>query len=296
MKRALISGISGQDGSYLAELLISKGYEVQGLPREAVEMRRAVSAFVPDEVYNLGGVTDLKTAYAEPDMTWRANYEYVAALLEASLKANPSVRFLQASSSEIFLPSPTPLNEESPRDWNTENPYAKAKLAVDRDLIVRSRNAGAFCCSAILFNHESPRRSEKSVLRKICRTFAKIKLGLATSLQIGNVEVSRDWGYAPDYVEAMWRMLQKDMPEDFVLATGQLHTVREAIDIAARYAGIDSSGIIETVPEYYRPAEQYPKVGDNRKANALLGWKPTVDLRSMIELMVQSDLDELSKA
>ncbi|MSR85700.1 GDP-mannose 4,6-dehydratase [Candidatus Uhrbacteria bacterium] len=306
MKRALITGIGGQDGSYLSELLLAKGYEVFGLRKEDWgSLQKIVKESAPDEVYNLGGVTDLKTAYAEPEMTWKVNYESVGILLDECLKVNPKVRFLQASSSEIFLPSDVPLNEESPRDWDTKNPYAKAKMTADRDFITRYREEkNVFACSAFLFNHDSPRRSEKkSVLRKIARAFVRIHQGSQSSLSIGNVELSRDWGFAGDYVGAMWQILQADEPDDFVIATGKLHMVREAIDIAAHAVKIDlvwqgegmqtfacdRSGrrIVEIAEEFYRPAERYPKVGDSRKAEKVLGWKPTVDFRSLIEMMVR---------
>ncbi len=315
MKKALITGIAGQDGSYLAELLLAKGYEVFGLVKQGSDVRyvpkavnilsgdladfdslkAAVKQCVPDEVYNLAGVTDLKTAYAEPEMTWKINYESVGVLLEASLAVNPRVRFLQASSSEIFVPSSFPLNEDSPRDWDTKNPYAIAKMSADRDFIVGSRDKhGAYACSAFLFNHESPRRPEAAIIKKITRTLAKIKLGLASRLTIGNVDASRDWGFAGDYVEAMWKMLQLDAPQDFVIASGKLHTVRDAIMIVAKMLGLEFDKIVEVSPEFYRPTEPNPKVGDITKAEKILGWKPTVDFRSLIEMMVKSDLVELA--
>ncbi|MDO8618069.1 MAG: GDP-mannose 4,6-dehydratase [Candidatus Uhrbacteria bacterium] len=315
MKKALITGVAGQDGSYLAEFLLAKGYEVFGLvkPRSDVRyvpkevntlsgdladfdsLKIAVKQSTPDEVYNLAGVTDLKTAYAEPEMTWKINYESVGVLFEASLAVNPHVRFLQASSSEIFVPSSSPLNEDSPRDWETKNPYAIAKMSADRDFIVGSRDKqGAYACSAFLFNHESPRRPEAAIIKKITRTLAKIKLGLASRLTIGNVDASRDWGFAGDYVEAMWKMLQLDAPQDFVIASGKLHTVRDAITIAAQALGLEFNKIIEVSPEFYRPTEPNPKVGDITKAEKILGWTPKTDFRSLIEMMVREDLEEFS--
>ncbi len=330
MKKALITGVAGQDGSYLAELLVGKGYDVFGLVQQRMDrsyvpaavhtlfgdltdsesLKVAVQAAVPDEVYNLAGVTDLKTAYAKPEMTWKINYESVGVLLDASLKINPHVRFFQASSAEIFLPSPFPLNEESSRDWDTKNPYAIAKMSADRDFIVGSREKReAFACSAFLFNHESPRRSAAFVTRKITRTLAKVELGLASCLSIGNIEMSRDWGFAGDYVAAMWKMLQLDTPQDFVIATGKLHTVRDAINIAAQTLGlelvwhgegmqtyaVDSAGkkIVEVEPELYRPIATSPKVGNICKAEKIMDWKPTVDFRALVEMMIKSDLAEL---
>ena len=315
MKRALITGISGQDGSYLADLLLSKGYEVFGLARagsstknvpEGVNvltgdledhnsLKVAVIKSRPDEVYNLGGITDLKTAYESPERTRAVNYCAVGMLLEAALKVNKNVRFLQASSSEIFLPSAEPLKEDSPRDWETKNPYAWAKMMADRDFIQTQRkNNGVFCCSAILFSHESPRRSEKSVIRKITRTLVKIKLGLAAELSVGNIELKRDWGFAGDYVLAMWRMLQSGEPEDFVVATGQVHRVREVIDQAADWLDLDPKLVIKIAPEFYRPSEPHPKVGDIRRAEQILHWKPKVSFEALIEMMVKTDLAELT--
>ncbi len=326
MNKALITGVAGQDGAYLAELLVGKGYDVFGLVKQGTDLKyvpeavhvlhgdltdndslkAAVEKSSPDEVYNLAGVTDLKTAYASPDMTWKINNESVGVLLDAALKINPHVRFLQASSSEIFVPSPSPLHEDSPRDWETKNPYAIAKMSADRDFIVRSRDTQhAFACSAFLFNHESPRRTEVAVTRKITRTLVKIKLGLASCLAIGNVDASRDWGFAGDYVEAMWKMLQLDAPQDFVIASGTLYTVRdvinltaEALDLAltwhgegvATYATDDMGNkIVEVAPEFYRPTKPNPKVGDSSKAKRLLGWTPKVDFRSLVEMMVKAE-------
>jgi GDPmannose 4,6-dehydratase len=332
MKRALITGITGQDGSYLAELLVSKGYEVFGLsrassdlarvPREAMcvsgdladhqSIRRIVSQVRPDEVYHLGGVTDLKTAFSDPAATMQLNYESVGVLLDACVRINPAVRFLQASSSEVFLPSPQPLNELSPRDWGTGNPYAAAKMLVDRDLIAGyRRDKSVFACSAFLFNHDSPRRSEQSALRKITRTLASIRQGMATSLVIGNVESRRDWGYAKEYVEAMWKMLQVDIPEDLVLASGILSRVREAVDVAAKFHGMelswhgegtdafasDQSGrrIVVVSPELYRPAEGLPRLGDISKAGRIIGWRPATDFRSLVEMMAREDHQDLTR-
>lgn len=330
MKKALITGVAGQDGSYLAEFLFAKGYEVFGLVQQGSDLKYvptavkilngdladsdslkvAVNASAPDEVYNLAGVTDLKVAYAFPEMTWKINYESVGVLLDACLKVNPRARFLQASSSEIFLPYSSPLNEDSTRDWETKNPYAIAKLSADRDFIQAARKEkNAFACSAFLFNHESPRRSEASVIKKITCTLAKIKLGLASCLSVGNVESSRDWGFAGDYVEAMWKMLQLEAPQDLVIATGKLHKVRDAINIAAQTLGlelmwrgegvqtyaVDGAGnkIVEVMSKFYKPMEQYPKVGDASNAEKILDWNPKVGFPALVELMVKSDFADL---
>ncbi len=298
-RRALITGRKGQDGSYLADLLEAEGMEVIGLDLpeadlgDAEAVRRIVTETKPDEVYNFGGITDLKTAYADPERTRRINYAAVGVLLDAALAANPSVRFLQASSSEIFVPSAEPLDESSPRDWQSTNPYARAKMEADRDFVQAAREKGAFACSAILFNHESPRRSERSALRKICRTLVRMKLGQADVLPIGNVDMSRDWGYAGDYVAAMRAMLRMEKPQDLVIATGELHTVREAIDIAARELGIEPR--LEVMPELFRPAEAHPKVGNAAKARQVLQWAPTIGFEALIRNMVRADLAALSR-
>jgi len=324
-KKALITGIAGQDGSYLAELLLSKGYHVFGLVQEGGDMRyvpqgakvtygdlrdpQSLTALVaesqPDEVYNLAGITDLKTAYEQPELAMKVNYESVGVLLNESIKINPHVHFLQASSSEIFIPSETPLNEDSPRDWDTTNPYAKSKMMVDRDIILRARKENnSFACSAILFNHESPRRAEASVLRKITRTLVNITRGEEECLNIGNIALRRDWGFAPDYVSAMWSMLQTEVPEDLVLATGQTHSVQEAINLTAELLNLtlswqgegreahayDSGGrkIVAVDQSFYRPTEAYPKVGDSRKAQRIIGWKAQTSFPILIRSMLDA--------
>jgi len=332
MKRALVTGVAGQDGTYLAELLVQKNYKVFGVARSGSELARVpqevqcvqcdladhrliravVNEVRPDEAYHLAGITDLKTAFSDPAATMRINRDSVGVLLDACVQANPEVRFLQASSSEVFLPSPQPLNELSPRDWGTGNPYAAAKMLADRDFIAeyREKKAG-FACSAFLFNHESPRRSERSALRKITRTLAGIRRGVATSLVMGNIELSRDWGYAKEYVDAMWRMLQIDSPNDLVIASGVLSRVKDAIDIAAEELGLDLawqgegmdafacdlSGrrIVTISPDLYKPAELWPKVGDISKARRLIGWHPATDFRSLIQMMVREDLQDILK-
>ncbi len=329
-KKALITGISGQDGHYLSELLLAKGYAVFGLARTTANLqhvssgvkmlvgdledhdslRSAVRKIVPDEVYNLAGIADLKTAYAFPEKTLELNCRSVGVLLNESLAVNPSVRFLQASSSEIFLPSPTSLNEKSLRYWNTDNPYAKAKMLADRDVIEAARSTrGTFACSAILFNHESPYRPEKYVTRKIARNLVKIKFGMEECMYLGNLDTRRDWGFAGDFVEAMWRMLQLDTPEDFIVATGKIHSIRDVvalvcgilkIDISWEGEGVesvvrDATGkvIVRVDPVFYKPDEQYPKFGNIEKAEKLIGWKPKVDFDTLIKMMVERDLAEL---
>lgn len=328
-KRALVTGISGQDGHYLSGLLLGKGYTVFGLARadadlihvpvgvailegdleDHISLRAAVEKARPDEVYNLAGVSDLQTAFTFPEKTLQVNYESVGVLLEESLGVNSAVRFLQASSSEVFVPSAEALDENSPRDWNTANPYAKAKMMADRDFIETTRSAGAFACSAILFNHESPLRKEKYVTRKITRTLAKIKLGREECLVLGTVESRRDWGFAGDFAEAMVRMATRDTPEDLIIATGILHSIRDVIEIACRALeielawkgegqnayGMDASGktFVRVDPALYKPVEQYPKFGNIEKAEKLMGWKPKVDFNTLIRMMVERDLAEL---
>ena len=330
MKKALVTGISGQDGSYLADLLLSKGYQVFGLARTGSSLKNVPEGVVvltgdledynslkvaiiksrPDEVYNLGGVSDHKTALAFPEKTLDLNYRSVGVLLNEALKINKDVRFLQASSSDVFLSSKHPLNEDSARDWKTKNPYAQAKMMADRDFIAGLREKGnVFACSAILFTHESPRRSEKGVGRKIVRTLTKIKLGREKCLQVGNLEMCRDWGFAGDYVSAMWRMLQLDKPEDLVIATGKIHSIKDWISIVTKILDIRliwhgervgayavdeaNNKIVEVVSDFYKPTDRYFKVGDIRKAERVIRWKPKVNFEELVEMMVKFDLAEL---
>ena len=329
MKRALITGIAGQDGSYMAELLLAGDYHVFGLVQPSSDERyipegakivygdltdvqsikTLITESMPDEVYNFAGITDLKTAFADPVRTMKINYESVETLIEETMQANSKARFLQASSSEIFLPSPNPLAEDSPRDWETENPYARAKMMADRDFVALARERGGrFACSAILFNHESPRRPEASVLRKITSTLAAIARGKEERLRIGNVTMKRDWGFAPDYVRAMHAMLQREEPEDFIIATGQLHSVQETIVAAAGVLGItltwrgegmgicayDDTGkrVVEVDPAFYKAAEPFPKVGDVHKAAQTIGWEPETSFDSLIQILVDSQTEQ----
>ena len=332
VKKALITGITGQDGSYMADLLISKGYKVFGLakadsnqkfvPKEATvfygnlgdhnSFKKALEQSVPDEIYNLAGISDLKTAYLDPDKTMEINYQSVGILINEALNINNNVRFLQASSSEIFVPVDIPLDEDSPRDFETKNPYAKAKMLADRDFIHKLREErNVFACSAILFTHDSPRRSEKGAMRRFIRTLVKIKLGIETCLSLGNIDMKRDWGFSGDYAEAMWMMLQIDHPEDLVIASGEIHSVKYIIDVASQLLdmkliwhgeGINAfatdgfgNTIVRSVPEFYKPAEKYCKVGDISKAKSVIGFKPRVSFEKLIRMMVEFDLMELKK-
>ena len=326
-KTALITGVNGQDGYYLAELLLKKGYKVFGLVKNKNDnfghvskgvvvlygdlgnigsLKSIVSRSNPDEVYNLAGISDLKTAFQFPRETMKINFKAVCRFLDECLKTNPKVRFLQASSSEIFKQSSKLLNEKSIRNWQTDNPYARAKMEADKYIENVRKNKNAFVCSAILFNHESPRRSVKFVTRKITLTLVKIKLGLAECLELGNLESKRDWGFAGDYVEAMWKMLQSGKPEDFVIATGEAHSIKEFINVACdvlsikiswrgkgiKTGGVDKNGrvIVKINPDFYRPTERYNKVGDTTKAKKILKWKPKTSFRQLVKMMVREDL------
>ncbi len=290
------------------ERFVPRGAEItHGDLADAECVKALVAQSMPDEVYNLGGITDLKTAFATPEATMKINYESVGVLLAESMGVNPNARFLQASSSEVFLPSPTPLNEESLRDWETKNPYAKAKMMADRDFILSAReNNNSFACSAILFNHESPRRFGSSALRKITHTLVAITRGEETCLRIGNVTLRRDWGFAGDYVSAFWSMLQTKIPEDLVIATGETHSVQDAITATAKVLGMtlfwhgegdntcafDTAGnkVVEVALDFYKPAERYPKVGNIGKAKQVIGWEPQTNFSSIITTMVNSAL------
>jgi GDPmannose 4,6-dehydratase len=326
MKKALITGVSGQDGSYMAELLLSKGYQVFGTIRvggnkgytplgvnvlevdflDQSSIKEAIGVSNPDEVYNFAGISDLKTAYEHPDLTLKINHIAVDILLKESLCVNSKVRFLQASSSEVFSPSEIPINENFPRDMYTKNPYARAKLLTDIDVIQHNRDSkGTFSCSAFLFNHDSIRR-DKGVLKKIAKALVDIKHGKDEVLKVGNLDAKRDWGAAEDYVGAMWRMLQQDRPEDLVLASGELHSVRDFINKACQILGFDivwqgeglnefatdgqGKKIIEVVGEFYRPQAGYPKVGDISKAKSHIYWEPSRSFDELTTVMIGSML------
>lgn len=336
-KRALITGITGQDGSYLVELLADKGYEVYGLMRRVStdplmriedlhlqnkvkliygSMRdlgaisRALDIARPHEIYNLAAQSHVKVSFDCPDETWDTNYFGVGRLVVEAMARNPKVRIYQASTSEMFGATNPPQNEKSP--FHPVSPYAEAKLRAHMDYVVGYRERfGLFICSGILFNHESPRRGKHFVTRKITHSLAKIQLGLQDELRLGNLDVRRDWGYAKDYVEAMWKMLQRDKPEDFVIATGEYHTVREFVNEAACVLGMElvwsGSGakevakdgrgkvIIRIDPELYRPHETNDFLGDASKAAMLLGWKPKVTFKELVRIMVEADRQALRR-
>ena len=319
-RRALITGITGQDGSYLAELLLEKGYEVFGMTRRAstenverighltdritlvqgdlLDPHSLVSALrtaEPHEVYNLAAQSFVPTSWNQPVLTAEFTGVGVTRVLEAIRSVDPQIRFYQASSSEMYgKVREVPQTEETP--FHPRSPYGVAK-AYGHYITVNYRESfGLFAVSGILFNHESPRRGLEFVTRKISDGVARIKLGLADELTLGNLDAERDWGYAGDYVDAMWRMLQQDEPTDYVVATGEPNSVRTFADIAFAHAGLDPEPYVKTDPEFLRPAEVDQLVGDPAKARSELAWEPTHSFRDLVEMMVDADLARLSVA
>ena len=317
MQRALITGITGQDGSYLAELLLEKGYEVHGMVRRSstenferiahltdrialvqadlldpTSLVEALEEASPTEVYNLGAQSFVPTSWRQPVLTAEFTAVGVTRLLEAIRRVDPGVRFYQASSSEMFgKVREVPQSEQTP--FYPRSPYGVAK-AYGHFITVNYRESyGLHAVSGILFNHESPRRGLEFVTRKISDGVARIKLGFADELRLGNLDAQRDWGYAGDYVEGMWLMLQQDEPEDFVLATGEPHSIREFAEAAFAHAGLDYEQYVKTDPEFLRPAEVDHLVGDASKAREKLGWETRVTFRGLVEMMVDADLERL---
>jgi GDPmannose 4,6-dehydratase len=319
VKRALITGVTGQDGSYLAELLLGKGYEVHGVIRrsssfnterldavyqdphlpdvrlrlaygdldDASSLNHILKTVQPDEIYNLGAQSHVRVSFDIPEYTAATVAIGTLRLLEALRELGPRCRLYQASSSEMFGSSPAPQSETTP--FRPRSPYACAKVFAHH-LCQNYRDAyGLFICCGILFNHESPRRGIPFVTRKITRAAARIKHGLDSKLYLGNLEARRDWGFAADYVEAMWRMLQQDRPDDYVVATGESHTVRDVLDVAFGAVGLDWRPHVEIDPRYYRPTEVDHLLGDASRARERLGWQPRVRFRELIEMMVRSD-------
>jgi len=322
-KKALITGITGQDGSYLAEFLLAKGYEVHGLIRRSstFNTRRIDHLYVdphdpgarfflhygdlsdsgqighliynlqPEEIYHLAAQSHVRVSFDMPEYTGDVTGLGVTRLLEAIRRSGIATRFYQASSSELFGSAPPPQQEETP--MLPRSPYAVAKLYAYW-MVRNYREAyGLFAVNGILFNHESPRRGETFVTRKITRALARIKLGLQRKLYLGNLEARRDWGYAPDFVEVMWLMLQQDTPEDYVIATGEAHSVREFLDEAFSYAGLDWRDYVEIDSRYFRPTEVDFLLGDASKARRRLGWQPRVNFQELVRLMVDADLQAL---
>jgi GDPmannose 4,6-dehydratase len=319
MRRALITGITGQDGSYLADLLLEKGYEVHGMVRRAstekferiehlrdrvtlhqgdlLDQRSLVDtlrAAEPDEVYNLAAMSFVAVSWIQPTLTAEFTGVGVTRILEALREVCPQARFYQASSSEMFgKVRETPQNEATP--FYPRSPYGVAK-AYGHFITVNYRESyDLFLCSGILFNHESPRRGLEFVTRKITWHAAAIKLGLRATLALGNLDAKRDWGYAPDYVEAMWRMLQRDEPEDYVIATGETHSVRRCVEIAFDHVDLEWEPRVVIDDAFKRPAEVDLLVGDASKARDQLGWTPGTSFEEMIRLMVDADLRRLER-
>ncbi len=326
MKKALITGITGQDGSYLAELLLSKGYEVHGLIRRAstfnteridplyrdphdsgarlflhhgdlsdgTGLRRILDQVVPDEVYNLGAQSHVRVSFDQPEYTADVVAMGTLRLLEAlrdHMRARKAaVRVYQAGSSEMFGAAAPPQSEKTP--FHPRSPYAASKVAAHWYAINYREAYGMFVSNGILFNHESPRRGETFVTRKITRALARISLRMQDKLYLGNLDAKRDWGFAGDYVEAMWRMLQHDRPDDFVVATGETYSVRQFLDIAARRLGLDWQKVVEIDKRYFRPSEVDVLLGDPSKIQATLGWKPKVGFEALVGMMVDSDLEQ----
>jgi GDPmannose 4,6-dehydratase len=325
MKRALVTGITGQDGSYLAQLLIGKGYEVHGVVRRAstfnterlehlyrdphdpearlflhygdvadgTGLRRILERVRPDEVYNLAAQSHVRVSFDQPEYTADAVGTGTLRLLEAlrdfcALSGN-AVRFYQASSSEMFGSAPPPQNEST--TFHPRSPYAVSKVAAHWFAVNYREAYGMFVSSGILFNHESPRRGETFVSRKITRAAARIKIGLQERLYLGNLDARRDWGFAGDYVEAMWLMLQRDRPDDYVVATGESHSVRDLVQEAFAHVELDWNKFVSVDPRYFRPSEVDHLCGDARKAEEELGWTPRVRFSKLVGMMVEHDLE-----
>ncbi|MEJ5199265.1 MAG: GDP-mannose 4,6-dehydratase [Anaerolineae bacterium] len=320
MPKALITGITGQDGSYLAEFLLERGYEVVGMVRrtsttnfdrirdfqdritivqgdllDQVSLINLLQEHRPDEVYNLAAQSFVPTSFTQPVLTGEFTALGVTRLLDAIRIVDRSIRFYQASSSEMFgKVQEVPQRETTP--FYPRSPYGAAKVYGHWITVNYRESYGLFACSGILFNHESPRRGLEFVTRKISHGVARIKLGLANELRLGNLEARRDWGYAPDYVRAMWLMLQQDRPDDYVVATGETHSVREFCQEAFDYVGLDWEKYVVVDPKFYRPAEVDLLVGDASKAKRVLHWEPTVTFQQLVRIMVDADLVTLQQA
>lgn len=342
MKKALITGITGQDGSYLAELLLEKGYEVHGIVRrsstfntsridhifqdpheshkrlilhfgdlsDSSNLSRLIESIKPDEIYNLGAQSHVRVSFDMPEYTGDVVALGTLRILDAIRESGVKTKFYQASSSEMFgLVQQVPQTEETP--FHPRSPYGVAKVYGYWITKNYRESYGLFACNGILFNHESPRRGETFVTRKVTRGLSRIKLGLDEVLYMGNLDAKRDWGYAKDYVEGMWMMLQQEKPNDYVLATNETHTVREFIEVAANHLGFDlewkgkntdeigidrktGKTIIKIDPAYFRPAEVDLLIGDPSKAQRIMGWKPKVKFKELTEMMTDADFEKES--
>jgi GDPmannose 4,6-dehydratase len=320
MKKALITGVTGQDGSYLAELLLGKGYEVHGIIRrsssfnteridhlykdphepggrlflhygdltDGAGLRQILADTQPDEIYNLGAQSHVRVSFDQPVYTAQVDAVGTVRLLQAIHDANSEARFYQASSSEMFgNVREIPQKETTP--FHPRSPYGCAKVYSFWQTVNYRESYGMFCCNGILFNHESPRRGETFVTRKITRAAGRIKEGLQDKLYLGNLDAERDWGFAGDYVAAMWLMLQQDKPDDYVIATGQTHSVREFLDLAFDRVGLDWKKYVDVDTRYLRPAEIDVLQGDASKARRVLGWKPKVSFEELVATMIDAD-------
>jgi GDPmannose 4,6-dehydratase len=319
-KRAIITGITGQDGSYLAELLLEKGYEVFGVVRRSsapnlwriehlldrIHLRpgdlldqlsivRLIQSVKPHEFYNLGAMSFVPASWDQPMLTAEYNSQGVTRVLESIRQVDPKIRLYQASSSEMFgKVREVPQTELTP--FYPRSPYGVSKVFGHYITVNYRESYGLFACSGILFNHESPRRGLEFVTRKVTDGVAKIKLGLADTLALGNLDARRDWGFAGDYVRAMWLMLQQDEPDDYVISTGVAHSVRDLVDTAFAHAGLDPAKHVKLDSAMLRPAEVEHLIGDCSKARARLGWRPLVDFKGLIEMMVDADVKRLELA
>jgi GDPmannose 4,6-dehydratase len=323
MKRAFITGVTGQDGSYLAEFLLGKGYEVHGLKRrsssfntgrvdgvyadlhrrdnrfflhfadlsDASSLWKLLSSIRPDEIYNLAAQSHVRVSFDIPEYTADITATGALRLLEAVRLTGIKARFYQASSSEMFGSAPAPQREETP--FHPRSPYACAKLFAHSCAVNYRESYDMFACCGILFNHESPRRGETFVTRKIARAVAQIKLGLESNLYLGNLDARRDWGYAEEYVEAMWMMLQRDQPDDFVIGTGETHSVREFVEEAFSYAGLDWRKHVRFDARYFRPAEVDTLCADPSKARRILNWHHRMGFQELVRLMVDRETEQL---
>ncbi len=317
-KRALITGVTGQDGSYLAELLLEKGYEVLGMVRRSstvnferiahlqdkitfvpgdlldeISMIHILQEHRPQEVYNLAAQSFVQTSFGQPVLTGETTALGVTRLLDAIRLVDPEIRFYQASSSEMFgKVHEVPQKETTP--FHPRSPYGVAKVYGHWITLNYRESYDLHATSGILFNHESPRRGLEFVTRKISHTVAQIKLGLVDELRLGNLDAQRDWGFAGDYVEAMWLMLQREIPEDFVICTGQTHSVRQFCEVAFGHAGLNWEEHVVVDETFFRPAEVDLLVGDATKADEMLGWKPETSFESLVTMMVDADIDLLT--
>jgi GDPmannose 4,6-dehydratase len=318
MKRALISGITGQDGSYLAELLLSKGYETHGIIRRSSSFNtkridhifdklhlhfgdmadggnlfHLVNLVQPDEIYNLASQSHVKVSFEVPEYTENITALGATRLLEAIRQLKPNTKYYQASSSEMYGNSPPPQSETTPMLPNS--PYSVAKLHAYLETINYRNAYDMFACNGILFNHESPRRGETFVTKKITKRVAEIALKKQSKLFLGNLSAKRDWGFAGEYVEAMYEIMQLPKPEDIVIGTGETHTVQEFVEEAFKYVGLNWEDYVVIDKKYYRPTEVNVLQADIRKAKKLIGWKPKVKFKELVKIMVDADLEDAEK-